>query len=59
MIIRDKEIINYVFSTECTRDFRVKYFENDFLAYCLYYYPAVFFHKPAPFQYGYCDDLQE
>lgn len=59
MIKRDKEIIDYVFSTECTKEFRIKYFENDFLAFCLYYYPAVFFHKPAPFQYEYCDDLQD
>lgn len=57
-IKRDKEILDYVFSVDCSRDFRVSYFEKDFLSFCLYYFPGIFSHPPAQVQMQYCDDLQ-
>lgn len=58
IIKRDKEILDYVFSLECSAEYRKEYFRHDFLSFCLYYFPGIFSHWPAQIQREYCDDLQ-
>jgi hypothetical protein len=55
---RDLELLNFIFSNKSKTFHRKKYFENDFLSFCLYYFPEVFSHPMAEFQKEYCDDLQ-
>lgn len=56
---RNKKIIQFVFSSQSTILHRVKYFEKDFLFFCLYYFPEEFSHPLADFQKNYCNDLQK
>ncbi len=55
---RDKELLEYLFTNPDKTFLRKQYFKNDFLSFCLYYFPNEFTHPLASFHHEYLDDLQ-
>ena len=56
---RNPDIIKFLFSEKSQTIHRKTYFENDFMFFCLYYFPREFLHPLADFQKEYMEDLEK